>query len=269
MSRINDRIALQEKALLSVVGLFKASDTVERNEFYNFVSAMRVADNYPGMQGLGYSVVVHPEDKNEHIDSVRRDGFLDYNITPEGKRELYTSIIYLEPFDWRNQRAFGYDMFTERVRREAMSKARDTGEATISGKVKLLQESNEKVQPGFLMYVPVYKNRTQNNTIEERRAHILGWVYSPFRMYDLMDGTLGKVNPNLAIRIYDGNVASNDKLLYSTQVQPEYHNKDLQFFSTTLVSINKHDWLVSVSALPAFKATGSWQKPRTVAGKVP
>jgi hypothetical protein len=28
-------------------------------------------------------------------------------------------------------------------------------------------------------------------TIEERRAAIVGWVYSPYRMNDLMDGILG------------------------------------------------------------------------------
>ena len=39
----------------------------------------------------------------------------------------------------------GYDMYSNAVRREAMEKARDTGQAVISGKVTLVQETNEDV----------------------------------------------------------------------------------------------------------------------------
>ncbi|WP_151447916.1 CHASE domain-containing protein [Lacisediminimonas profundi] len=43
----------------------------------------------------------------------------------------------LEPFRGTNLRAFGYDMFAEPFRRAAMESARDTGRATLSGKVGL------------------------------------------------------------------------------------------------------------------------------------
>ncbi|MGZ8982501.1 MAG: EAL domain-containing protein [Methylotenera sp.] len=250
--------------LLSTVGLFNASVTVERDEFHDFVSAMNLGGNYPGIQGLGYSMIVQPEDKDGHIATIRRDGFPNYTIKPEGKREFYTSIIYLEPFDWRNQRAFGYDMYSEPVRHEAMSKSRDSGEAAISGEASLVQEIKERVQPGFLMYVPIYKNGMPHDTIEARRANILGWVYSPFRMYDLMDSTLGSFDPSIDIKIYDGNSTSIDMLMYSTERKSAAQNKGSLFVSNTLVNINKHDWLVSVNALPSFEATGDWQKAKTV-----
>ena len=72
-------------------------------------------------------------------------------------REVYTSILYLEPFSWRNQRAFGYDMYSEPVRRAAMAKARDQDRAVISGKVRLKQETEEDVQAGLLMFLPVFR----------------------------------------------------------------------------------------------------------------
>lgn len=267
LSHINDRMIAQEQVLLSTMGLFNASVTVERNEFHNFVSAMNLSGNYPGIQGLGYSMIVPSEDKDGHIATIRREGFQNYAIRPEGKREFYTSIIYLEPFDWRNQRAFGYDMYSEPVRHEAMAESRDSGEATVSGKVKLLQEISEREQPGFLMYVPVYKNGMPHDTVEARRANILGWVYSPFRMYDLMDGTLGSFDPNIDIKIYDGNSASIDTLMYSAEGKSAVQNKDSQFVSNTLLRISNHDWLVSVRTLPSFEATGNWQKAR-IAGLV-
>ena len=63
-----------------------------------------------------------------------------------GKRSVYTSIIYLEPFNKRNQRAFGYDMYSEPVRREAMDKARDENIATIAAKIILVQETGKEVR---------------------------------------------------------------------------------------------------------------------------
>ena len=82
---------------------------------------------------------------------MRAAGFPDYRIYPEGVRDLYSSIVYLEPFSGRNLRAFGYDMYSEPVRRAAMERARDTGEAAISAMVTLVQETDINVQPGFLV----------------------------------------------------------------------------------------------------------------------
>ncbi len=59
------------------------------------------------------------------------------------------SIVYLEPFDWRNQRAFGYDMWSERVRNAAMSRARDEGRVAISKKVDPGTGTDHDVQVGF------------------------------------------------------------------------------------------------------------------------
>jgi CHASE1-domain containing sensor protein len=89
----------------------------------------------------------------QHIQKIRQEGFPGYKICPEGDREIYSSIIYLEPFSDRNLRAFGYDMFSEPVRRKSMEQARDTNIAALSGKITLVQETGKQVQAGNLMYV--------------------------------------------------------------------------------------------------------------------
>jgi hypothetical protein len=40
--------------------------------------------------------------------------------------------------------------------------------------------------------------------VEERRAAIIGWVYAPFRMNDLMRGLGGEHASDLEVEIYDG-----------------------------------------------------------------
>ena len=130
---------------------------------------------------------------------------------------LFRSIIYLEPFSDRNLRAFGYDMFSEPVRRAAMERARDMNAPSLSGKVVLVQETSAAVQAGTLMYVPVYRKGMPIETVEQRRAAIYGWVYSPYRMNDLMQGILGglylKKEKQIHLRVYDGPQPSSQSLL--------------------------------------------------------
>ena len=129
---------------------------------------------------------------------------------------MYSSIIYIEPFKDRNLRAFGYDMLSEPVRRAAMERARDLDTAILSGKVTLKQEIVQDIQAGTLMYVPVYRKGMPRETVEQRRAALLGWVYSPYRMNDLMQGILGRwdlANNRIRMEIFDGRQATPDTLL--------------------------------------------------------
>ena len=63
------------------------------------------------------------------------EGLADFKVWPDYPRDEYHAIIYLQPADHRNQRAIGYDMFTESVRREAM-------EARATLESRLLQEES-------------------------------------------------------------------------------------------------------------------------------
>lgn len=98
----------------------------------------------------------------------------------------FSTSIYLEPFTGDNLRAFGYDMFSEPVRQEAMQRAGDSGRAALSGMVTLIQESPGEGQPGFLIYNPIYRKGMPLATVDERRAALLGFAYSPFRAQALL-----------------------------------------------------------------------------------
>ncbi|WP_296805121.1 CHASE domain-containing protein [Thiocapsa sp.] len=219
--RIQTRLAAHAQILRSGAALFAASEEVTRDEWRTFVAGLRLDDQMPGIQGVGFSLPIMPEQLQAHLDVVRREGFPDYRVWPEGERSLYSSIRYLEPFSGRNLRAFGYDMFSEPVRRAAMEEARDRDIAALSGRVRLVQETDEDVQAGALMYVPVYHDGMPVGTIEERRAALAGWVYSPYRMNDLMRGILGRWEQRDGMRIrlavYDGDGLAPETLLYDSQ----------------------------------------------------
>ncbi|MBK1643714.1 hypothetical protein CKO25_03365 [Thiocapsa imhoffii] len=255
--RIQLRLAAHAQILRSGAALFAASEEVTREEWRTFVVGLRLDDQLPGIQGVGFSLLITPELLPAHVDAMRREGFPDYRVWPDDERALYSTIVYLEPFSDRNLRAFGYDMFSEPVRRAAMEEARDRDIAALSGWVRLVQETDEDVQAGALMYVPVYRAGMPVTTIEERRAALAGWVYSPYRMNDLMRGILGgweqRDGMRIRLAVYDGDTVAPATLLYDSQSEAPVAESPVGAGVLSLpLEFNGHHWTLVFSS----QATG-------------
>lgn len=267
---IQNRLHNYKQVLQGTKGLFISSKEVEREEFRKFVNQLNLHSSYPGIQGLGFTILIKPEHLQQHIESIRAGGFSNYTIKPEGRRSTYSSIIYLEPFDWRNKRAFGYDMFSEPVRHEAMQLAADENKITISRRVILLQETEEDRQPGFLMYLPIYQHGMPDNTLAERRKNIIGWVYAPFRMYDLMKGIMGahfeEYGQAIGFDIYDGPVMDQKNLLYDYQLHTHKFLMAHQpiFTTTRKINLGNHDWTIKIYSLPALESKLDYKNARYI-----
>ena len=247
---VEERMRTYEQVLLGGVGLFAASDHVSRQEWATYVESLHLPKRYPGIQGVGFSKVLMPEALPDHTREIRAEGFPGYRVWPVGERDLYTAIIYLEPFDPRNQRAFGYDMFSEPMRRSAMERARDTGRASVSGRVILVQETDEDVQAGFLTYLPLYRKGAPLHSLEDRREALLGYVYSPFRMNDFMDGILGNLEVFVTLRIHDGAERSDNTLMFVSHDQPETP----LFHSVVTTELSGREWTLEIASLPHYEA---------------
>jgi len=246
--KIQERLDAYALILKGGAGLFAASNAVGRREWQAYVEKLRSQDSVPGVQGIGFSQVIPPQQLATHIGRIRAEGFPDYTVRPAGERALYTSIIYLEPFRDRNLRAFGFDMFSEPVRRAAMEQARDSGAPALSGKVELVQETATEVQAGTLMYVPVYRNGAPTDTVEQRRAALIGWSYSPYRMQDLLDGILTKwadhKTKRVHLQIYAGLEVQADSLLYDSH-PTVIHKIDPLLYQQRTIDFNGQHWLLA------------------------
>ncbi|MHC0053698.1 CHASE domain-containing protein [Actibacterium sp. D379-3] len=256
---ISDRLVSYEQVLWGGVGFLNATGQMDRTMWRDYVASLKVEEQWPGMQGMGLSVPVLPSDKAAHIAAIREEGFPDYTIRPEGKRDAYSAIIFLEPFDWRNQRAFGYDMWSNPMRRAAMTRARDTGLAARSGIITLVQETNKDVQRGFLTYVPVYQKNMPLKDATDRRRAFIGWVYSPFRMGDFMSGILhdelSHRAAHISYEIFDGTEIAPDALLYASHdmATETTGGESPAMTKVRTIGLQGHDWTVR------FAATGIGQ----------
>jgi PAS domain S-box-containing protein len=266
---MEQRMAEYAMALRSGSGLFNVANDLDRGDWKAFTETLDLQEHFPGIQGLGYSVMVTPEDLNAHQKAIRSEGFQNYSIKPPGPRELYSAIVYLEPFDWRNQRAFGFDMYSEPTRRQAMNIARDTGKPAVSGRVTLVQETETDTQYGFVMYYPLYRSGEPVETLAQRRKAIFGYVFSPFRMGDFMRGILRADQDYIDFEIYDGSKASAGNILYNNRsdIAPKYGAKEHapEFDGLYVLDMGGHNWSLYLYSQPGYLTGAEASQPIIVA----
>lgn len=257
---IQSQLQDYEQALRGGLGLFAASSEVSREAWHEYVESLLMPKYLPGMQGFGYTLMIPKAEKAQHEKKMRAQGFPDYAIYPRGERDPYSSIIYLEPFSGRNLRAFGYDMFSEPVRRKAMERARDTGEAGWSGKITLVQEVDKRrTQAGFLVYLPVYRKDMPHNTIESRRSAIQGFVYAPFRAGDLMESIINDPKRTFEVALYDS-VVNPDSLMYESM--PGLANPP--FVQDRVIELGGNSWILRIFSNNEFSVVASDHVPQMI-----
>ncbi|MCW3787442.1 sensor histidine kinase [Plebeiibacterium sediminum] len=225
---IKKRIDFHAQLLQNISSFISSSDTVTKKEWESYISHSKIKNILPGYQGIGYNILIPKNQLDEHIDHFSKV-YKDYKVKPANDREVYSSIIYLEPQDELNQKAIGYDTYQEPVRREAMQRACDLNQPILTHKLILVQESDKNPQSGVIMFAPVYKRDMPLNNIKERQDALIGWVSSPYRMNDLMENIIGHwnvlENKKVSLHIYDGDdLLDEHKLFDSEQEKPVHDN---------------------------------------------
>lgn len=246
-SKLEVNIAL----LTAVVGLFNASTAVDRQDFSTFYETVALnTAQLKGVQGVGFARWIPAAQLPAYEARIRSQGFANFSVRPPGPRTDYTAIEFLEPFDWRNQRAFGFDMYTETVRRQAMQRAWRTGNASLTGKVQLVQETQEDLQGGVLIYLPIYADPGQVR--RGNRQALLGWAYSPLRINDVVNSAIAGIDnadmTGTGVLVFDGDQPAATRLLFDN-LRLLRHNA-LRHPSYETIEVGGRTWLVGVQLTP-------------------
>jgi PAS domain S-box-containing protein len=254
--RVKERMTDYAQVLRGGAALFAVKGKVDRAAWREYVAGLHLHQNFPGVQAIGYAEVLAPQEKDAHVARVRAEGFSGYDLRPEGERALYAPVLYVEPFVSANLRALGYDMYAEQTRRAAMERARDSGDAALSGKVTLVQDTKQaRHQAGTLLYMPVYRRDMPHASEQERRHALQGYVYAAFRMSDLMRSIVGGDFSELDIEVFDGDKIVPDALLFDgDQVLHAFAlHYPARFRKVKVIEIAGRAWSVDCSLLPTAR----------------
>ncbi|WP_404360627.1 EAL domain-containing protein [Methylotuvimicrobium sp. KM1] len=263
---IDNRVNTYKVVMKGVKGFFDGSDDVTLEEFRDYVSALQIQNNLPGIQAVGLAIPVAHADKSRHIAKIRQQNIPNYQIKPDGDREKYAPIIRLEPSTAENRKALGFDIYTEPAAREALQRSRDTGEVIITSRIVLIQDADKTDSYAFVMYLPIYNKKESLESIRDRQSAISAWVDVPFRINDLMAGLHEELNPNIELEIHDGEPQSNQTLMYhSNELATDRLSGDSRLETRRQINIAGRQWTLVMRSTPAFEAGVSQHHPAFIA----
>ncbi len=260
LSRIEQRMLAQEQMLRGIQGLFAASaEPITRQSFRDYVAALKLGADFSGLEGVGWAPLVMSTDRAAHVTSLRLQGLLAYDITPDGLRPAFAPLAQLEPVLARHAQTIGLDLLNDAARQSAMQRARDSGMATITPKLTHLLETGTTVKAGFVMFMPVYRRGASTASLEARRASLLGWVVAPFNMEAWMASLYGEHAAGIDVRIFDGIEITQAALLYDSGATGadgvwvgERSDEMLEY-----LNVAGRSWTLAVRSLGTNSSTGA------------
>ena len=216
VSRIEQGESAYGQMLRGLQALFATTDLTARAAVRRYVETLQLDANFSGIQELGVIQWVPTARKPAHLAAMRQLGLPAYALLPAGEREQYAPVIQSLPDLGTRHEAPGQDAWADPVRRRAMEKARDSGLLAISDKLGAVPGQSRDAAPGFVMFLPVYARGRALETLDQRRASLLGWVYASFGMADFMASLYGKQPSGISLSLFDDVSPSDASLLFRT-----------------------------------------------------
>ncbi|MDP2370190.1 CHASE domain-containing protein, partial [Rhodoferax sp.] len=198
-------------ALRGARGLYKASQNVTRSEFRDFIASRDLATEFPGIRGFGYIQRVPRDQLDQFILAERLDGSPDFEVKTSGEAPELFVIKFIEPLQ-NNLAARGLDIGAEPVRRATLELAANSGQATLSAAITLVQDGQKR--PGFLYLLPLYKHGELVETPRQRRSAIQGFLYAPIVLEELITNITSTHGQLIDFEIFEGADPSRQTLLY-------------------------------------------------------
>lgn len=176
--------------LRSIAGLFRASESVEREEFASFAEVLLGHD--PEIAALAFARLITDDQRAALEQAMRAEGLSEFNVReklPGGRsrisprRSVYAPVVFIEPATG-NTAALGLDVYSNPVLRDALDESRDTGTARASALTPLVQDGGRR--PGVILYLPTFARGKVTSTPAERRRAMTGFVSAVLRVDELV-----------------------------------------------------------------------------------
>jgi len=219
IAAIDSEISRHQEAISSVANFHQSLDEANRAAFHAFAAAVLL--EHRDMQALEWVPRVLHVDREEYELKARQAGFDGFRFTERNatgslvlasKRDEYFPVYYVAPYE-SNERALGFDLASDPVRRAALMQARDSGEIVVSGRIRLVQDDNSD-QYSYLMFKPVYSGALPV-TVETRRVQLQGYALGVFKFGEFIDEALhDSSHDSLDLWIYDQVDPTVKELLY-------------------------------------------------------
>lgn len=212
-----EQINVYLDAMYGAQGLFAASQSVERNEWAQYIEKSQLLDRYRGVSSILFAQLVKKKDVDSFIKSIKNDksltstGYPEVSLNPVSNDSEYLIVKFIEPMATRKS-VLGFNYLSEEHRRNALYLARDTGKPQITGLIKTMGTSNLTTA----LVAPVY----------DKSKNFFGAIILTIRYPDFISAIISKDSmlKNLDMEVYDSVISDEAEIYDST---PKDQKNDL------------------------------------------
>ena len=219
VSAVRQGIDFYLNMLRGLSAFHEASEEISRNEFRLFTADY--LERSKGIHSVQWLPLVTDDQRAQVENQIRKQGFQDFQFTQrdtDGKlvkadvRPKYFPRIFVEPFVG-NENTLGFDVGSEPLRLQGIERARDTGKLSATLPLKLTVE--QRGEPGFVVFVPVYRQGNSTLTVQARRANLTGIYSAIFRIPDLFNSILDDLKlSGINFAVFDQSADDSGSLLF-------------------------------------------------------
>jgi PAS domain S-box-containing protein len=216
---IEDGLSDNLRELEAVCRLFETSSHISRTQFKSFILPIIEKSVFVS---IAWVPRVEHSQRKLFESAARKDGIKGFRFTELGENKNFVSAVhndqyypvyYMETYSVYEQ-DYGFNVASSRERLFALELARDTGRPVATERIML--ESKQDNQYGIVVFAPVYANKTEITTVEDRRKNIKGFVTGMFKVEDMIKKTLkNTVSVGLPFQMLDIIASPEKQLLYS------------------------------------------------------
>lgn len=246
---VDTKISEHLLILRSTASYFSTSaSTIDSKSFKHFISGLDIRELYSGVQAIGFALLIKNGDEKQAASIIDQSYGIERAIRPVAGGETRTPVIFIEPSEGRNLGALGYDMFSDAIRRKAMTTAMESGEPTATEPLTLITEVGLEQQHGFLVYLPVIAKSPFLQS-DEPELDFSGFIYAPFRAGDFHNAVLKNINAPAVLSTVD--VTDVPQPLYESQDFASIE-KSSGYKSVRILNIAGRRWQLNFVATPLF-----------------
>ncbi len=249
--QLTARMQLYEYGLRGARGtvLTAGEQGISRELFQRYSRTRDINTEFPGARGFGFVRRVPVSQESAFVQRARQDGMPEFEIHGFGRHGEERFVIqYVEPAQ-RNQPAIGLDIASEPNRRQAALTALETGKATVTAPVTLVDAVGD-TQRAVLLLLPIYRPGQPIATVAERDAAAFGWSYSALSLRDVLaDFDFPGGDYQMVLR--DITDAKQPGVIFDSARQVASGGDEV--FSLTLErSVYGRRWQIELRAMPHF-----------------
>jgi len=169
-------------ALRTVEGFYAGGERRGLAEFTLF--SRRLREQIPGLQAIEWVPRLLASERGELEGWARAQGLVGFTITekddgrviPVRPRDEYFPVVLVEPMTG-NLVNLGYDQMAFPEMKDVLTRARDSGQAAVSGRLRLVQGDD-----GVILALPLFENGATPDLQADRQDKLKGYVLGVIRL---------------------------------------------------------------------------------------